>query len=1648
MKIVCLAVAVAVLQSVAFADAISDVLNPQLSFVQSAPNTWTTGSEYCSCYYSTYVNDTNGSGMPDYNSYDGYISYARTQSFSCSATNVALTTTVSGPGKLAFMWKCSYYGGFGFYVNGESNSGPGYSDCWCMQKYVYKEDGNRTFKWQYDKPVTSSTCYGYLANVTWEPAPTSFTLKFNPCGGSVSTVEKICDSGSTYGTLPTPTRNGYSFDGWYTMAHGGIKITSTDFVDWEQTTVYAHWTGGSLEKELSGVATNYSVNEFSNFRDFGNGMTTAIFPYASGGGEDWVEAQVEGESILSFDWIYSVSAARSYYSSVEVELLVDGESVREKHGEVRSSSENMYLYDDGWFQCSFPEPGVSGVASLNVKVFLPPGSHTVRWCVRPGYSSGGESYVTIANVTKEPAGTQSSIFDFVKFVQDYGIWRPGDMAHLHDNVYGARITANPNDYEARILRAATKLGALVDSPKAREIIASCGYAVADYTFKVTGEFVGLANVPQVNDVIDEMMPEILAAVDSALDDLKAIPEDWTGRIEFRPENYGYSAIRGNAYYHEDKVYIGLAEVSMLRAAVEMFRAQLNLVKGYDYAADYQSLSNMLMNAEYVSEVLAAAPKAGSIRNPTALLTAKEDFRAALESVKRADAAIMNRGDYDTYLFEYDITDAAEIAECRKILNQVEASLDAPTAIDLTYFGNKYDTNGVARAKIPGGDYAKQLFLGAVFAGNITRDLVPEGFINRDLNRVDVHMQTIADPTIGGLLPWLTLNDIARYYPLTQEWEVSAYLSSRPQVALRSGQDFIAYCLAERNGNLAYSASVPGVIACYRDWTDCVDFVQVQSTPVARQIPAENGHVYSIHFTPNESMSEPAVPFAITESPIKLPDGGPYVEVVDGVEITFEVVDGEAWIGTSNLDQGVDAGTAGTVTVPATLGGHPVVGIRAYAFFRCKSITALTFYGDEPAVEDMAFLQANIGHIYVTRFANWQRPLPVTWQGFPISYIAALNPELTVTPSQTSGTFSGSTTLALSAADGCTIRYTLDGSEPTKTSAAYSSPIAISSTKTVKFFAVEDGTGDWGPVSSVTLTRVASETDTITVTPSVADGTRFVGSQSVSLSAGSGKTIYYTTDGSDPKTSSTRQQYIEPIYMTSSTTLKYYAVDNAYGDWSPVQTARYILRKSDGGPYSETVNGLTWKYTISSGVASLYGTYSEPTIPQTTQGAVDIPAELGGCPVRAIGEFAFSGCSSLRSVAIPAGVTTIDLYAFADCSSLQSLTLPAGLTTLVGVTFAGCPSLQGVYMLGDAPSVRERPPFSNCGPGCKIYVKKGTSGWGAVPGMWGGVPIEYLEDAVFSTEVGGVPWNYRNDGARVSLQRHDRLGVADLVAGAVTIPSQVNGEAVKVLGKGLLQGADRMTSVVVPAGVTDIEGSVFRECTRLQSVALPEGLASIGDNAFRECTSLASITIPSTVTNIGYFAFRDCLRLTNVALRGEAPRRDLGAFMGVPAFTTISGRLGAATAIVYASVTNATPEIEVPAGWLDELAVAHDKPAGAESYQAAFVEKFGSDLNAALTKPTGKFDLKGNPLYVWQDYVAGTDPLDEEDQFTATLTIEDGVPVVKWSPELPPAKAALRKYTTYGATALNGEWVDVSAKSDVERQAQGYQFFRVSVELRK
>ena len=70
-------------------------------------------------------------------------------------------------------------------------------------------------------------------------------VTLDPNGGTLSAGEEsiFVQPDSPYGTLPTPTRDSYRFDGWFTEKDGGTKVEeSTVMTSREAHTLYAHWT--------------------------------------------------------------------------------------------------------------------------------------------------------------------------------------------------------------------------------------------------------------------------------------------------------------------------------------------------------------------------------------------------------------------------------------------------------------------------------------------------------------------------------------------------------------------------------------------------------------------------------------------------------------------------------------------------------------------------------------------------------------------------------------------------------------------------------------------------------------------------------------------------------------------------------------------------------------------------------------------------------------------------------------------------------------------------------------------------------------------------------------------------------------------------------------------------------------------------------------------------------------------------------------------------------------------------------------------------------------------------------------------------------------------------------------------------------------
>jgi hypothetical protein len=180
------------------------------------------------------------------------------------------------------------------------------------------------------------------------------------------------------------------------------------------------------------------------------------------------------------------------------------------------------------------------------------------------------------------------------------------------------------------------------------------------------------------------------------------------------------------------------------------------------------------------------------------------------------------------------------------------------------------------------------------------------------------------------------------------------------------------------------------------------------------------------------------------------------------------------------------------------------------------------------------------------------------------------PVLTITAG---GTFTGTESVTMAANEPADIYYTLDGSMPTTSSTKYTAPLAISATTTLKAFA-RDTTGNESAVQTVTYTLDdAPPADTTAPVLTITPAATFTDTQTVNMSTNETATIWYTLDDSDPKTSGTKLQYTGSLTLTTTDTIKAYAVDSA-NNASAVQTVTYTKEVPADTTAPNPVTGLT------------------------------------------------------------------------------------------------------------------------------------------------------------------------------------------------------------------------------------------------------------------------------------------------------------------------------------------------------------------------------------------------------------------------------------------------------------------------------------------
>ena len=277
-----------------------------------------------------------------------------------------------------------------------------------------------------------------------------------------------------------------------------------------------------------------------------------------------------------------------------------------------------------------------------------------------------------------------------------------------------------------------------------------------------------------------------------------------------------------------------------------------------------------------------------------------------------------------------------------------------------------------------------------------------------------------------------------------------------------------------------------------------------------------------------------------------------------------------------------------------------------------------------------------------------------------------------------GTYTGSVTVSISdATSGATIYYTTDGSTPTTSSAVYTGALTFTQTTTLNAMAAASGMTN-SAVASATYT-VQQQQQVATPTFSPGSGT-YTGSVTVSISdATSGATIYYTTDGSTPTTSSA--VYSGALTFTQTTTLKAIAAASGMTN-SGVASATYTIQQQQVATPTFSPGGGTYTGSVT---VSISDATSGATIYYTTDGST--PSTSSAVYT---GALTFTQTTTLKAMAAASGMTNSGVASATYTVQQQSFTLTVSKTDLGGGTVTSSPA--GI----------------NCGSTCSATYVSGTT----------------------------------------------------------------------------------------------------------------------------------------------------------------------------------------------------------------------------------------------------------------------------------------------------------------------------------------------------
>lgn len=294
----------------------------------------------------------------------------------------------------------------------------------------------------------------------------------------------------------------------------------------------------------------------------------------------------------------------------------------------------------------------------------------------------------------------------------------------------------------------------------------------------------------------------------------------------------------------------------------------------------------------------------------------------------------------------------------------------------------------------------------------------------------------------------------------------------------------------------------------------------------------------------------------------------------------------------------------------------------------KPTTASTLYAGPISVGASETIQA-------VAFASGSSLSSVAAASYTLAFPAAAP---TISPAAGIYSIAQTVTLADTTAN-AVVYYTLDGSTPSSSSSIYYGPFSVSKNTTVQAIALAPG-GSQSPVLNAAYTILAA---TPYIQPA---GGAYQSAQTVTMSSIAGASIYYTTNGATPTTSSTL--YTGPITVSSTETITAFAVAQGNGDSNP-KAVTFTINIAAAPP---TFSPAAGQYTSAQTVA-LSDTTSGAQIYYTTNGTTPSTAST---PYT--GPISVGANETIQAVAIATGGSLSPV-----ATAAYTIALPAALPAL-------------------------------------------------------------------------------------------------------------------------------------------------------------------------------------------------------------------------------------------------------------------------------------------------------------------------------------------------------------------------------------------------